>query len=120
VVDDNVDAATTLEMLLKSLGHETCVAHDGVGALQMADEFRPDVVMLDLGMPGLDGYETARRLRALKNERSFRIIAITGWGQDADRQRTREAGFDLHLTKPVEVEALVKAVSNGDTKRTLH
>jgi PAS domain S-box-containing protein len=120
VVDDNVDAAATLEMLLKSLGHETCVVHDGVGALQMADEFHPDIVLLDLGMPGLDGYETARRLRALKEERSFRIIAITGWGQESDRQKTREAGFDLHLTKPVEVEDLVRAVSNGGTKRTLH
>src|SRR6185503_18894903 len=95
VVDDNVDAAATLEMLLKSLGHETCVVHDGVGALQMADEFRPDVVLLDLGMPGLDGYETARRLRAVKKELPFRIIALTGWGQESDRQKTREAGFDL-------------------------
>ena len=120
VVDDNVDAAETLAMLLKALGHETCVAHDGVGALQMADEFRPDVVMLDLGMPGLDGYETARRLRDLKNERSFRIIAVTGWGQESDRKKTSEAGFDLHLTKPVEVEELVEAVSAGDTKRTVH
>jgi PAS domain S-box-containing protein len=120
VVDDNVDAAATLEMLLKSLGHETCVVHDGVGALQMADEFRPDVVLLDLGMPGLDGYETARRLRAVKKELPFRIIALTGWGQESDRQKTREAGFDLHLTKPVELEDLVQAVSNGGTKRTLH
>ena len=120
MVDDNVDAAETLGMLLKSLGHETCVAHDGVAALQMAGEFRPDVVMLDLGMPGLDGYETARRLRALKSERPFRIIAISGWGQESDRKKTREAGFDLHLTKPVEVEDLVQAVSNGGTKRTLH
>ncbi len=120
VADDNIDAAASLEILLKSLGHETCVVHDGIGAIEMTEQFRPDIVLLDLGMPGLDGYETARRLRALKKDQPFRIIAVTGWGQDSDRQKTREAGFDLHLTKPVEVEDLVQAVSSGATKRTIH
>ncbi|HKQ25643.1 MAG TPA: PAS domain S-box protein [Burkholderiales bacterium] len=120
VVDDNVDAAASLEILLKSLGHETCVVHDGISAIEMTEQFRPDIVLLDLGMPGLDGYETARRLRALKKDQSFRIIAVTGWGQDSDRQKTREAGFDLHLTKPVEVEDLMQAVSSGGTTRTIH
>ncbi len=119
VVDDNVDVAATMAILLQSLGHETCVANNGVDALKMADEFCPDIVFLDLGMPGLDGYETIRQLRALKKELPLRIIAVTGWGQESDRQKTRAAGFDLHLTKPVEVEDLVKAVSNDDTPRTL-
>ncbi len=122
VVDDNVDAAETLDLLLKSLGHETCVVHDGVQAVTMTDVFRPDVVLLDLGMPGIDGYETARRLRALKNEPPLRIIAVTGWGQDVDRKKAREAGFDLHLVKPVDVDHLVKAVSNSNdsTNQSLH
>jgi len=117
VVDDNVDAANTLDVLLRSLGHETCVAHDGVKALRMAAEFRPDVVLLDIGMPGLDGYEVARRLNALKKERRFRIVAVTWWGQESDRQRSREAGFDLHLVKPVDAGALLRALEdqNGAT-----
>jgi PAS domain S-box-containing protein len=109
VVDDNADAAGTLEMLLRSLGHETRVVHDGAEALRLARDFKPDVVLLDLGMPGLDGYEVARRLRAMKGA-ALRIIAVTGWGQEADRQRSREAGFDLHLVKPVEATELVKVL----------
>jgi PAS domain S-box-containing protein len=119
VVDDNVDAAVTLALLLKSLGHETCVVHDGLQALRMAVEFRPDVVLLDIGMPGLDGYEVARRLRALKRERPLRIIAITGWGQEADRTRSREAGFDVHLVKPVDPRALTSAIASNNGA-TLH
>lgn len=113
VVDDNVDAAVTLALLLKSLGHETCVVHDGFQALRMAVGFRPDVVLLDIGMPGLDGYEVARRLRALKRERPLRIIAVTGWGQDADRTRSREAGFDVHLVKPVDPTLLTRVIGNN-------
>jgi PAS domain S-box-containing protein len=114
VVDDNVDAAVTLGLLLKSLGHETCVVHDGLQALRMTVEFRPDVVLLDIGMPGLDGYEVARRLRALKRERRLRIIAITGWGQEADRMKSREAGFDVHLVKPVDPGLLTSAIANNN------
>jgi len=114
IVDDNVDVAATLNLLLKALGHETCVVHDGVAALKMAVEFHPDVVLLDVGMPGLDGYEVARRLNALKSKRAFRIIAVTGWGQEADRTKSREAGFDLHLLKPVNVDELVRALSEED------
>jgi PAS domain S-box-containing protein len=110
VVDDNADAASTLDMLLRSLGHETCVVHDGAAALKMANQFRPDVVLLDIGMPGLDGYEVARRLRAMKKGNTFRIIAVTGWGQEADRQKSREAGFDVHLVKPVEPTDLVRVL----------
>jgi PAS domain S-box-containing protein len=113
VVDDNVDAAVTLALLLKSLGHETCAVHDGLQALRMTVEFRPDVVLLDIGMPGLDGYEVARRLRALKRERPLRIIAVTGWGQEADRTRSREAGFDVHLVKPVDPTLLTSVLGNN-------
>jgi PAS domain S-box-containing protein len=111
VVDDNLDAAAALKLLLESLGHATCVAGDGAQALKMASEFRPDVVLLDIGMPGIDGYEVARRLRALKRDVPLRIVAVTGWGQDADRERSREAGFDLHLVKPVEVNDLARVLS---------
>ena len=95
-------------MLLRSLGYETRVVHDGAAALALAKEFRPDVVLLDIGMPGLDGYEVARRLRATKKGAALRIIAVTGWGQEADRRRSKEAGFDLHLVKPVEANELVR------------
>jgi PAS domain S-box-containing protein len=117
VVDDNVDAATTLHVLLRSLGHETRVAHDGMAALDIAREFRPEVILLDIGMPGLDGYEVARRLRAMNHGETFRIVAITGWGQEADRTRSKEAGFDLHLVKPVEPSQLVDIV---ETDTPLH
>jgi PAS domain S-box-containing protein len=118
VVDDNVDAATTLQLLLKSLGHETRAVHDGLQALEAAQDFQPDVVLLDIGMPGLDGYEVARRLRALKREQPMRIVAITGWGQEADRGRSREAGFDLHLVKPVDPSVLTSVLANNGP--TLH
>lgn len=117
VVDDNVDAAIALNLLLKSLGHETCVVHDGLEALAKAAEFRPDIVLLDIGMPGLDGYEVARRLRVIRREKPLRIIAVTGWGQEADRQRSRDAGFDLHLVKPVDAGELARVLTerNGAT-----
>jgi len=119
VVDDNVDAAAMLDMLLRSLGHETRVAHDGIEALRIAGEFRPDIVLLDIGMPGLDGYEVARRMRSLAKDRRVRIVAVTGWGLDADRQRSREAGFDLHLVKPVDATDLAQAL-NDRNGATLH
>jgi PAS domain S-box-containing protein len=119
VVDDNIDAATTLQLLLKSLGHETCVVYDGLQAIRMAVEFRPDIVLLDIGMPGLDGYEVARRLRVLKRERPLRIVAITGWGQEADRTKSREAGFDVHLVKPVDPNTLTSVLANNNGA-TLH
>ena len=118
VVDDNADAAAMLEMLLRSLGHETRVANDGLDAVRIAVEFRPDIVLLDIGMPGLDGFEVARRLRALKRDRPMKIVAVTGWGQEADRERTREAGFDLHLVKPVDANELAQAL--GRNGATLH
>jgi PAS domain S-box-containing protein len=116
VVDDNADAARALELVLKSLGHETRVEHDGERALKVAAEFRPEIVLLDLGMPGMDGYELARRLRRAQGP-GLHVIAVTGWGQEDDRQRTREAGFDLHLVKPVDPHDLARILAsrNGAT-----
>jgi PAS domain S-box-containing protein len=119
IVDDNVDAAQTLELLLKSLGHETAVAYTGVEALRITPEFRPDIVLLDLGLPGLDGYEVARRLRTLNSAERVRIVAVTGWGQETDKQKSREAGFDLHLVKPISPNDLVRALTER-SGATLH
>ena len=92
VVDDNVDAATTLNLLLKSLGHETCVVYDGVQALKMAVDFRPDIVLLDIGMPGLDGYEVARRLRALRRTLRCESLQLqVGVKKRIDKSRKRQA-----------------------------
>ena len=119
IVDDNVDAAVALGALLKIMGHETCVVHEGKSALEMvAGGFQPDIVLLDIGMPGLDGYEVARRLRAMHPTRVFRIAAVTGWGQPADRVKSKEAGFDLHLVKPVEMEDLAQVIAQ--TGATVH
>jgi PAS domain S-box-containing protein len=107
VVDDNADAAATLDLFVKALGHETRVAYDGEQALQAFDEFRPDIVLLDIGLPGMNGYEVARRLRS-RSGRGFRIIAVTGWGQAEDRKQSAEAGFDLHLVKPVDEAQLLR------------
>ncbi|HEX7689552.1 MAG TPA: response regulator, partial [Burkholderiaceae bacterium] len=105
--DDNRDAADSACMLLGLLGAETSVAYDGAQGLERIGAWRPDVVLLDLGMPGLDGYEIARRVRAGEGGHpDVTLIALTGWGQQQDRQRTRESGFDHHLVKPVDPQAL--------------
>ena len=111
VVDDNRDAAASLAMFLDSLGHETCVAHDAEQALNMALVFRPDMVLLDIGMPGVDGYELARRLRALPQGILLRIVAVTGYARDVDRQHSREAGVDEHLVKPVSESELARVLN---------
>jgi two-component system CheB/CheR fusion protein len=102
VVDDNESAAIALSMLLKALGHEVRTAFDGLSAIDVAAEFRPDVAILDIGMPRLDGYETAQRLREQAREKQLVLAALTGWGQDEDKRRSVAAGFDFHLVKPVE------------------
>jgi len=112
VVDDNVDAAVSLAALLRREGHEVAIGHDGWQALEEVPRFRPDVVILDLGMPGLDGIEAARRLRDMPQGRALRLVALTGWGQATDQQRTREAGFDRHLVKPAEREELLRALGS--------
>jgi CheY-like chemotaxis protein len=106
VVDDNVDAAESLAALLRLLGAEVEVVHDGAAAVQALDTFNPAVVFLDLGMPGMDGYETARRMRARPAARDTLLIAVTGWGQERDRSQTAAAGFNQHLVKPAELDAL--------------
>lgn len=105
IVDDNVDAADALGDLLAAFGHDARVVYDGIEALGAAADHRPHLVLLDLGMPGLDGYETARRLRRLPHPRTV-IAALTGWGQEEDRRRTREAGFDHHLVKPADIRQI--------------
>ncbi len=106
VVDDNVDAADSLAMLLRLLGQEVSVAYEGASALAQAQADPPAIAFLDLGMPRMDGYELARRLRAHPALQSVVLVALTGWGQPEDRQRTKEVGFDRHLVKPVEADAL--------------
>jgi CheY-like chemotaxis protein len=106
VVDDNRDAADTLGLLLEADGADVRVVYDGRAALAMAESFLPSSVLLDIGMPGKDGYEVARRLRQDERFASLRIVALTGWGQDADRRQARNRGFTYHLTKPVSLEEL--------------
>jgi len=107
VVDDNRDAAAMLEVLLALNGHTVVVAHDGETALTLAQQAQLDVALLDIGLPGMDGYELARNLRALEATRHLRLIALTGWGQDSDKARARAAGFDAHLTKPAEPDVVL-------------
>ena len=111
VVDDNRDAAITLAMLLKVTGNETKTAHDGLEAVEAAEAFRPDVILLDIGLPKLNGYDAARRIREQPWGRGLVLIALTGWGQDEDRRRSSEAGFNHHLVKPVDHSVLVKLIN---------
>jgi CheY-like chemotaxis protein/anti-sigma regulatory factor (Ser/Thr protein kinase) len=106
VVDDNVDAALTLAMILEVSGYATRVAHDGVAALKAAIEFRPQVAFLDIGMPGMNGYETASAIRRTPGLEDIMLVALTGWGTENDRLRSSDAGFDHHLTKPAQPGAL--------------
>ncbi|HEY1064780.1 MAG TPA: ATP-binding protein, partial [Pirellulales bacterium] len=108
VVDDNVDAAATLALLLRGVGHEVRTAKDGLEALTTAAEFEPEVGLLDIGLPGMDGYELARRLRERQNGRAVTLVALTGYGQDRDVERSRDAGFDHHLIKPVDFTRLAE------------
>lgn len=102
VVDDNLDAAESLAMLLEMDGHVTALAHDGQRALEMAQSFSPAVILLDIGLPLLDGYQVAQRIRAQEWGRDIKLIAVTGWGQEEDRAMAAAAGFDHHLTKPID------------------
>jgi len=106
VVDDNRDAAQSLAMLLREMGHETRTSSDGLEAVQAAATFQPDVMLLDIGLPNLDGYEVARRIRRQPWGKRILLAALTGWGQDEDKSGSKTAGFDRHLTKPVEPFAL--------------
>ena len=99
-------------MLLEQVGAEVRVAHDGPEALEAFELCRPRLVLLDIGMPGMDGYEVARRLRALPSGASAALVALTGWGQEEDRRRTREAGFDHHLVKPADFNTLQSLIAS--------
>ncbi|HET7675720.1 MAG TPA: PAS domain-containing protein [Gammaproteobacteria bacterium] len=112
VVDDNHDVADSLSLLLNLMDKEVRTAYDGATAIETAAEFQPDIVFLDIGMPGLNGYETARRIRAERWGENMRLIALTGWGQKEDRRRSQEAGFDLHLVKPLDPAMLEKIVGS--------
>lgn len=107
VVDDNHDAASMMEALLAMYGHTVLVAHSAETALTLAQQAAVDVALLDIGLPGMDGYELARHLRAQETTRHLRLVAVTGWGQDADKARARAAGFDAHLTKPAEPDVVL-------------
>ena len=108
VVDDNVDAANALAMLLGYFKCDVEVAFDGESALSVAEHAEPQVAILDLGLPRIDGFELARRIREFPWGKRVLLIALSGWGQDEDRIRSREAGFDLHLVKPVDSQALLR------------
>jgi CheY-like chemotaxis protein len=115
VVDDNVDSADSMALLLSLDGHEVRTAFDGLSALTEAAEFQPKAVLLDIGLPGMDGYEVARRLRELPGLRDVLMIAVTGYGQQDDRAHSKAAGFDYHLVKPVDPEHLSQLL-NGLTQ----
>jgi CheY-like chemotaxis protein len=113
VVDDNTDASSTLAMLLKLTGNEVETAHDGLAAIAAAERFRPDVMLLDIGLPKLNGYDACRRIREQPWGQDILLIAATGWGQEDDRRQSTEAGFDHHLVKPVDFEMLTKLLESA-------
>jgi CheY-like chemotaxis protein len=110
LVDDNVDAAQTLAMLLRAFGHECHVAHEGEQALQLAGEIRPQVFILDIGLPGMDGHQLARRLRQAPQSAGARIVALSGYAQPTEQEAALSAGFDQYLVKPVDAQKLLAAI----------
>ena len=112
VVDDLKDSADSLAMLLRMLGYEVRTAYDGLEAVAAAEGFRPEVVLLDIGMPRLNGLDACRRIRERSWGHEVFIVALTGWGQNEDRRRTAQAGFDAHIVKPVDPEVLMKLVAS--------
>lgn len=117
VVDDNHDSALSLAMVLTIMGHETRTAHDGETALATAEQFTPDVVLLDIGLPKMNGYEVAQRIREQAWGVGMFLIAVTGWGQAEDRARSKEVGLNMHMVKPVEPSALQAVLA--DLNRSL-
>jgi CheY-like chemotaxis protein len=113
VVDDSRDAAESLAMLLEFEGHEIHKAHDGADAVTIAERVRPDIVLMDIGLPILNGYEACRRIRDHAWGAPIVMVAITGWGQEEDREQSRQAGFDLHLVKPVDHDELLRVVGSA-------
>lgn len=117
IVDDNEDAVSTLNMMLHLAGHQTRTARDGIEAVDLANTYRPNVVLLDIGMPRMNGYEAAETIRKQSWGQNMALIAMTGWGQESDRQRSREAGFDEHLVKPVDPQVLLRLLKRMEQKR---
>jgi CheY-like chemotaxis protein len=110
IVDDNRDSAQTMAALLQAWGHEVQTAYDGPAAVSAADDFRPEAIFLDLGLPGMNGYDVAKHLRAAAELAPAMLVAFTGYGQDEDRRRVLDAGFDHHLLKPVDPALLEKII----------
>jgi CheY-like chemotaxis protein len=110
IIEDNVDVAKALRVLVTSIGHDVQTAPDGPSGIALLETFTPDVLLLDIGLPGMSGYEVARRVRSLPCGEKILIVAVTGWGQESDRKHARQAGFDHHLTKPVRLEELERAL----------
>jgi PAS domain S-box-containing protein len=117
IVDDNEDAVSTLNMMLHLAGHHTRTARDGIEAVDLANTYRPNVVLLDIGMPRMNGYEAAETIRKQSWGQNMALIAMTGWGQESDRMRSREAGFDEHLVKPVDPQVLLRLLKKMEQKR---
>lgn len=115
LVDDNVDFVSTLKILLSTMGHDIRIAHDGVTAQSVAREFQPEFAFLDIGMPGMNGYDLARHLRQSPETANAILVAVTGWGQDKDRQLSKSAGFNHHLVKPVELSQVMEIIEAGVT-----
>jgi len=113
VVDDNLDSAESLVLLLKLMGNDVHTAHDGLEAVAMAETNRPDVILMDIGLPKLNGYEAARLIRERAGDREMVLIALTGWGQEEDRRRSKEAGFHHHLTKPIDLAVLQQLLAEA-------
>jgi signal transduction histidine kinase/ActR/RegA family two-component response regulator len=116
VIDDNVDTARGMLRLLKTLGNDVIIAHDGPSAIEAARPLQPEFILLDIGLPGMDGYEVAARLREEPSCRAAVIIAVSGYGQEEDRRRSREAGFDYHLVKPVDFNSLLPLIARSETE----
>jgi CheY-like chemotaxis protein len=117
VVDDNADGAKSLTMMLRLLGNEVQMAHDGVEAVEVAEQFRPEVILMDVGMPRLNGYEATKRIRENAWGKDISIFALTGWGQDSDRELSREAGCDAHMVKPVNLPELEERLQGLGARR---
>ena len=112
VIDDNIDAAESLALLLEITGHTSQTAHDGLSGLKLAEESNPDIILLDIGLPDINGYEVAKRIRQLPSGKDFFLIATTGWGHDKDKELAKTAGFDAHLTKPIDFQQLNSLLDN--------
>src|SRR4051812_20531359 len=117
IADDNVDFAMSLEAILTSIGHDVRVTHDGRSAVDVAASFVPEIAFVDIGLPGRNGYDVARSLRQMPQTATCALIAVTGWGQDEDRRRSLEAGFGIHLVKPVDPQQVIDIVDAASTAR---